>query len=159
MDKMKYICSLIVVQDIEASRNFYEKVLGQKVKYDFGENVQFEDGFAIHLEQHYKKLLGDEHGEIKKKANNFELYFETDEVEGIFNRLKNERIEFIHELREQPWGQRVMRFYDPDYHIVEVGETLEAVVLRYYSLGMNSDAIAKRTSMPQEFVEKTILSL
>lgn len=156
---MQYICSLIVVKDIEESRDFYEQVLGQKVKYDFGENVQFEGGFAIHLGEHYKKLLGDGHGEIKKKAHNFELYFETDEVESIYNRLKNEGIEFIHELREQPWGQRVIRFYDPDYHIVEVGESMEAVVLGYYSSGMNSEEISIRTSMPQEFVEKTIHSL
>jgi len=27
----------------------------------------------------------------------------------------------------EPWGQRVIRFYDPDMHIVEVGESLESV--------------------------------
>lgn len=51
---MKYKCPLIVMHDIQVSRNFYENILGQKVKYDFGENIQFEDGFAIHLKEHYK---------------------------------------------------------------------------------------------------------
>ena len=50
---MKYICPLIVVKDIEASRNFYENVLGQKLKYDFGENITYEGDFSIHLEEHY----------------------------------------------------------------------------------------------------------
>ena len=45
---MRYICPLIVVSDIKRSRQFYESLLGQKVKYDFGENVQFEGDFSIH---------------------------------------------------------------------------------------------------------------
>lgn len=32
--KMKYICPLIVVEDIERSGLFYEKILGQTVKMD-----------------------------------------------------------------------------------------------------------------------------
>ncbi|MHB8131782.1 MAG: VOC family protein [Mobilitalea sp.] len=54
---MKFICALIVVDDIEISRRFYEKVLNQKVKYDFGENVTFEGGFSIHLKSHFLELL------------------------------------------------------------------------------------------------------
>jgi catechol 2,3-dioxygenase-like lactoylglutathione lyase family enzyme len=153
---MRYICPLIVISDIERSRQFYENLLGQKVKYDFGENVQFEGDFSIHLEEHYKKLLGQGHQEVKKKANNFELYFETDRIEQLICMLKENRIEIIHEIVEQPWGQRVTRFYDPDYHIIEVGETLESVVLRYHYNGMNIEEIIEKTSMPKEFIEKTI---
>lgn len=156
---MKYICSLIVVKDIKVSRDFYENVLGQKVKYDFGENVAFEGGFAIHLEDHYKKLIGEEHSQIVKKSNNFELYFETDEIDSVLNRLKDNKTEFIHEISEQPWGQRVLRFYDPDYHIIEIGESMESVVLRYHSSGMSVEDISKRTSMPKEFVEKTVVAV
>jgi catechol 2,3-dioxygenase-like lactoylglutathione lyase family enzyme len=80
-NNMKYICPLIVVSNINRSRNFYEHILGQKVKYDFGEDVTFEGDFSIHLEEHFKSLLGNEHNEILKKANNFELYFEVEDVE------------------------------------------------------------------------------
>jgi hypothetical protein len=65
-------------------------------------------------------------------------------------------VEFLHEIREQPWGQRVMRFYDPDLHIVEVGETMESVVLRYHGTGMSIKEISNKTSMPEEFVERVI---
>lgn len=156
---MKYVCSLIVVKDVKIARDFYEQILGQKVKYDFGENVTFEGDFAIHLEEHYLKLLGERNHRVLKKANNFELYFETDEIECILKRLKENNVIFLHEIREQPWGQRVMRFYDPDSHIVEVGETMESVVLRYYKTGMNMDDISSRTSLPMDFVSKTILSI
>jgi len=154
---MKYICPLIVVRDITTSRNFYEHVLGQKLKYDFGENVTFEGDFSIHLAEHYKNLLGNGHDQIKMKANNFELYFETEDLENVIQKLKDIEIEFIHEIKEQPWGQRVARFYDPDYHIIEIGESMDSLVLRYHRSGMNLQEIGNRTSMPKEFIEKVLL--
>ncbi|WP_083189975.1 hypothetical protein [Orenia metallireducens] len=33
---------------------------------------------------------------------------------------------------EQPWHQKVFRIYDYDKHIVEIGESMEAVVIRYH---------------------------
>jgi hypothetical protein len=39
---LKYIGPIIVVDDIGPARHFYERLLGQKVKYDFGVNVSFE---------------------------------------------------------------------------------------------------------------------
>jgi Lactoylglutathione lyase and related lyases len=153
---MKYVRPLIVVKDVNVSRKFYENLLGQRVKYDFGENVVFEGEFSIHLEEHYKKLLGEKDNKIIKGYSSFELYFETDELDSTLERLKENKVEFLHETREQPWGQRVMRFYDPDHHTIEVGETLESVVLRYYKSGMGVEDISSRTSMPKEFVKNTI---
>ncbi len=118
---MKYICPLIVVKDITVSRNFYENILGQKVKYDFGENIFFEGDFAIHLKEHYLRLIGEGRYHLIERSNNFELYFEEDELEKLYNELMHHDVEFIHEIIEQPWGQKVMRFYDPDHHIIEVG--------------------------------------
>jgi hypothetical protein len=58
----------------------------------------------------------------------------------------------IHGPREQPWGQRVVRLYDPDGHIVEVGETMEAVAKRFLGKGLSAEETAGRTSIPVEFV-------
>ena len=54
---MKFICPLIVVDDIKKSRHLYEVILGQTVKMDFGENVTFEGDFAIHQRAHFQKLI------------------------------------------------------------------------------------------------------
>lgn len=54
---MKYVCPLITVSDINLARDFYENILYQKVKYDFGESVTFHGDFAIHLQSHYKNLI------------------------------------------------------------------------------------------------------
>ena len=154
---LKFVCPLIVVEDITRSRHFYEQVLGQQVRFDFGENVAFKGDFAIHRQAHFQQLLGEpSRYSVVPRAHNGELYFESDEIEAILNRLKQNSVEFIHELREQPWGQRVMRFYDPDGHIVEIGEPIETVVWRFYKQGLSIPEICKKSSMPAEFVERVV---
>ncbi len=153
---LKFDAPLIVVDDMARSRYFYEQLLGQKVKFDFGQNVPFE-GFSIHLKSHFQSLLGDvAQYPVAPKAHWGELYFETDELEPIQQRLNEAGVEFIHPVREQPWGQRVMRFYDPDGHIVEIGETMEAVVWRFHEQGLSIDSISQKSSMPREFIENVI---
>ena len=93
---------------------------------------------------------------VTTKAHWGELYFETDELEPVYQRLNEAGVEFIHPISEQPWGQRVMRFYDPDGHIVEIGETMEAVVWRFYEQGLSMDSISKKSAMPPEFIESVI---
>ena len=154
---LKFICPLIVVDDIARSRNFYEQLLGQKVKFDFGQDVQFDGDFSIHLKPHYQALLGGAaQYPVTKRAHWGELYFEIDELEPVYQRLLEADVEFIHSIQEQPWGQRVMCFYDPDDHLVEIGESMEAVVLRFYKQGLSIDLISEKSSMPPEFVEHVI---
>ena len=126
---LKYIGPLIIVDEIAPSRFFYEQILGQKVEYDFGHHVQFKGNFSIHLKSHFLTLLGDVNQyHATKKAHNGELYFETDNLETIYLGLKHAEVEFIHGIQEQPWGQRVIRLYDPDGHVIEIGETMDAAV-------------------------------
>lgn len=154
---MKFICPLIAVDDIEISRRFYENVLNQKVKYDFGENVTFEGDFSIHLKSHFLELLNLSSNDITQKSNNSELYFEEDNLDGLLEKLKEYgSLEYIHGIKEQPWGQRVIRFYDPDMHIVEVGESMESVARRFLSKGLSIEETAKRISMPEEFVKQCL---
>ena len=153
----KYVCPLIAVENIDRSRQFYEQILGQQVKMDFGENITFHGDFAIHLKDHFMQLLGGkEKYPTETRAHNGELYFEAEEIEEVHQLLKQHGIEFIHELQEQPWGQRVMRFFDPDGHIIEIGEQLEAVIRRFHEQGLSIQEISKRSSMPEEFVVQSI---
>ncbi len=140
---MKYLCSLIAVENIERSRKFYESIMGMKVEEDYGENVVFEDSFSIHDRKHFRELINGK--EILHKSNSFELYFEENKVNDLFNKLKDNHVEFIHEPREQPWRQLVMRFYDPDGHIIEVGESLEYLAVRLHKEGLDIDEICRIT--------------
>jgi catechol 2,3-dioxygenase-like lactoylglutathione lyase family enzyme len=154
---MKYICPLLVVEDIDLSRRFYEQILDQKVKYDFGENVTFDGDFAIHQKNHYNNLLNlttSQHSPTPYHSH--ELYFEDDQIESLETFFTTHKVKFVHPIQEQPWGQRVIRIYDPDGHIIEIGESMDAVVCRFFSQGMSPEDIAKRIGMPMEFVNSVL---
>lgn len=151
---MKYICSLVVVEDIQKSRYLYETLLGQKVKFDFGENITFYGDFSIHQKSHFSSLINTL--AILKKSNNFELYFEEDNLEAIESIAKENNLEIIHKIREQPWRQKVFRFYDYDKNIIEIGERMEHVAFRLHTEGKSIDKISKITYFSKEIVQKSI---
>ena len=153
---IKFQSSVIFVKDIEASRHFYEGLLGQKVEMDFGPNVRFVGGFSIWQVDHacqiiFERALG-EMGLLGRE--NCELYFEADDLDTPHMRLSDVGVQFAHPLREQPWGQRVFRVYDPDGHIVELGEPMTVVIQRFLARGMSAEEAAERTSMPLEIVQQ-----
>ena len=151
---MKYICPLITVTDIKRSRDFYEGILSQKVKYDLGQNVTFQGDFAIHLQSHFSQLIDNK--PIQSGGNNFELYFEYDNIDEIVGRLRNNRVAFVHDAREQPWRQKVVRIYDPDMNIIEIGESLEYLSYRLSNDGLSDDQISASVGIPVEFVKSSI---
>ena len=148
--------SVIFVKDVDASRHFYEDLLGQEVAFDFGENVSFVGGFAIHDAEHISQLVFGRSAEDVDRLGreNFELYFETPEIEAVLARLSEAGTAFVHPIREQPWGQRVARLYDPDGHVVEIGEPIPAVVQRFLEQGLPVEEAARRSSMPLEVVQQ-----
>lgn len=154
---MKYVCPLITVSDIKKARDFYEKVLEQKVKIDHGENVTFEGDFAIHLKSHFQTLI--DNREIKMGSNNFELYFEFDDIKQIEKKLIDNKVEFLHTTREQPWRQRVIRFYDPDNNIIEVGESMEFLAYRLFKEEKTIKEISGITTLPDSFIQASIQKL
>ena len=52
-----------------------------------------------------------------------ELYFEESDIEGFVKKLEESdfEIEFVNKLMMHSWGQKVVRFYDPDGNLIEVG--------------------------------------
>jgi len=59
---------------------------------------------------------------------------------------------YVHPVLEHRWGQRVVRFYDPDRHIIEVGENIKVVTRRFLDSGMKEEEVAERMDVPLEFV-------
>ena len=152
--KPKYVCPLLVVSDMKRAREFYETVLDQVVVVDFGENITFDGNFALHLQSHYQMLIDGK--PISMHGNDFEIYFEYDDVDAMNQRLIEASVEFVHPLREQPWRQKVLRFYDPDFHIIEIGESMEHTCFRLRLEGMDYDEICNATMMPLPFVQAAI---
>lgn len=154
---MKYKVPLIVVEDMERSRKFYEELLGQKVVLDFGANITFAGDFSLQTRDSWSGFIGDSEDTIVFRSNNFELYFEEKNFEEFVEKLKSYgSVELVHGVREYPWGQHVIRFYDPDKHIIEVGESMERVVRRFRDKGMTAEEIAERTQHPLDFVNNAL---
>lgn len=149
---MEYISSVIVVKDMEKSKEFYEGFLNQKVEMDLGANVSF-GGFALQTLESWADFINKRESDINlNKTNESELYFEVANYDEFIEKLKSSNIEILHDTKEFPWGQRVVRFYDPDNHIVEVGESLENVIKRQLDEGMNVNEIVEKTELPKEYI-------
>lgn len=153
---VKYKLPLLVVEDMERSRKFYEDLLGQKVILDFGANITFEGDFCLQTRESWRGFIGDAEDTIIFRPNNFELYFEEKQFDKFVDKLKCYGVELIHDVREYPWGQSVIRFYDPDMHIIEVGESMVSVIRRFSDQGLSVEEIAERTQHPLEFVSSAL---
>lgn len=63
-------------------------------------------------------------------------------------------IEYLGEVVEHSWGQRVVRFYDLDGHIIEVGEDMKMVVQRFLASGMTIEEVSRRMDVSLRDLEK-----
>lgn len=106
---MKYMCMLISVADINAARKFYEDLFGLEVFQDYGRNIAFTCGLA--LQQDFDWLVNLPKERVLKKSNNAEIVFEEQDFDTFLNKLKQyPDIEYLGEVIEHSWGQRVIRF-------------------------------------------------
>ena len=146
---------LLAVKDIKLARAFYEELFGLTVAEDFGRNISFDCGLS--LQQDFDWLAGIPKEEMKEKENNCEVYFEREPFDEFVQKLKSRSdITLLHDVFEHDWGQRVIRFYDPDSHLIEVGEPITAVVERFMARGMSLAEIAAQMEVSVSDVQKML---
>jgi catechol 2,3-dioxygenase-like lactoylglutathione lyase family enzyme len=148
----------LFVRDIQTSKDFYRNLLQLRIELDFGKNVIFESGLAL-WEIQRSHIIPRKLG-LKKisdeSVNRFELYFETEDLPGIENTLREKHVVFLHEMHEEPWGQNTIRFFDPDHHLIEVGESMQQFVHRIYNQGFSVEQVSEKTHVPVEEVKRLI---
>ena len=149
---MKYMTTLIAVKDLEKSKKFYHDVLGLEVVADFGANVALTGGISLQTADTWKDFIHKQESDIIFGNNAGELYFEEDDIDSFVEKLKSFDIHYVHPLIEHSWGQRAVRFYDPDKHIIEVGENLVMVIKRFVKSGLSVEEIAERMYASVEYV-------
>ena len=147
---MKYISTLIAVSDMKKSKQFYHDVLGMKVVADFGANVTLDGGLVMLTMDTWKSFIRTDKVLLPNNAG--ELDFEEEDLDAFLENLKQFDSCYVHPLFEHRWGQRVVRFYDPDRHIIEVGEKLNTVILRFMEQGLSAEETAIRMDIPLDFV-------
>ena len=86
---------------------------------------------------------------ISDKPNgNNEITFDK-----FLEKLESLDLDYVHPVREHSWGQRVLRFYDPDRHVIEVGENMKSVCRKFLDGGMTPEQTAERMGVPLKFVK------
>ena len=116
--KLKNI--LIVVNDIEKSKKFYKDMFGLDVILDNDGNVILTEGLVLQDKKIWKEFTGKD---IIGENNSCELYFEENDIEAFAKKLENlyPSIKYVNKLMTHSWGQKVVRFYDLDGNLIEVG--------------------------------------
>ena len=148
--------AVLLVDDVERSKHFYSVVLGQRIVFDFGRHAVFEGGLAIWDRDYALDLIFKDKRKGQVGASNVEIYFETGGLDKLFARLSKEKVELIHSIREEPWGQRVFRVFDFDNNILEFAESMESVILRLDMQGLGVDEIARKCKMPLDFITRVL---
>jgi len=152
---MKYTCTVISVNDIKSSRKFYEDLFGLELYQDYGINISFTCGLS--LQQEFDWLVSLPKNKILKHSNNIELCFEEEFFDNFLEKLKiYPNIEYLHNVIEHSWGQRVVRFYDLDGHIIEVGESMKMVINRFLATGLSMKEISKKMDVSVVDLEKLL---
>ena len=149
---MKLKNMLLVVKEIERSKAFYRDLFGLEVIADFGGNVILTEGLVLQEEVIWRDFI---QKEILHKSHNAELYFEENDMDAFLVKLNTwpESIDYVNPMMEHSWGQRVVRIYDPDGHMIEVGESMEYVVKRFLASGWSVEETAAKTQMAVPVVE------
>ena len=117
---MKLRNVLIVVKDIEKSKKFYHDLFGLDMILDNDGNMILTEGLVLQEEKYWKEFLGKD---ITPENNSCELYFEESDIESFVEKLENlyPNIKYVNKLMTHSWGQKVIRFYDLDGNLIEVG--------------------------------------
>ncbi len=144
---------MIAVKDVNVSRAFYEKWFGMEVEVDHGENLGFKGGLS--LQENFSGLTGIDPASMVERSHNMELYFECEDLDAFSKSIEGQ-IEVVHPIREYPWFQRVMRVYDPDHHILEVGESMAMVFKRLHAQGHSIEEVAQMTDHPLPYVQAAV---
>ena len=111
---------LIVVKDIEKSKKYYHNLFGLSVVLDNDGNMILTEGLVLQEEKYWAEFIGKD---IIPQNNHCELYFEEKNIEAFAEKLENlyPDTEYVNRLMTHSWGQQVIRFYDLDGNLIEVG--------------------------------------
>lgn len=111
---------LIVVKDIEKARQYYHDLFGLEMILDQDGNMILTEGLVLQEAKYWKVFL---QKDIVERSNACELYFEEKNIEAFAEKLERlyPETEYVNRLMTHSWGQKVLRFYDLDGNLIEVG--------------------------------------
>ncbi len=121
---MRFVCGKVIVTDIHRSTAFYEDVLMQDVVVRKDHYVVLSSGIMLFDLTVWKEYILIAETDVRFSNNDVVLSFEENDFDDFLSHLKSfSDIELVHDTIKKPNGLRIIRFYDPDHHVIEVNET------------------------------------
>lgn len=154
---LRYHSAVIFTTDINKSADFYSNILGQKIIDDFGNCKVLECGISLWQIADNHIIKANHTFPSEKQIQKVEFCFETEDFSTMATELERHMIEYLHKEQTEAWGQKTIRFYDPDGNLIEAGESIPAFIKRMRNEGLNAEEIATQTAVPIETV-RTILA-
>lgn len=111
---------LIVVKDIEKSKQFYHDLFGLDTLLNSDGNMILTEGLVLQEETVWRQFLG---RDIIPRSNSCELYFEEQDIDTFIEKLEKmyPSVQYVNRLLTYESGKKVIRFYDLDGNLIEVG--------------------------------------
>lgn len=154
---IKFHSPVIITKNIEAQKQFYTTILQQTIELDFGNCVVLKCGISLWQLRPDHIIVNKTGSTFSDNGNkNLELCFETELFDQAIESLSKFELVKLHDVIEESWGQRVIRFYDPEENLVELGETIPSFVKRLYQMGMTIEEVCQKSSVPIEMVREYI---
>src|SRR6185369_1448095 len=130
---MKYqkLTPNLVVNDVEASLNFYETVLGFERGMTVPEQAPFVFGSvtsgAVEIFFNDKKAVGEDYPPLAagKIGGTLTLFLEVEGIEDVLSRVEKSKARVVMPLKTQFYGMREFAFEDPEGWIVTIAERVK----------------------------------
>jgi catechol 2,3-dioxygenase-like lactoylglutathione lyase family enzyme len=145
---LSYPNALLFVPDLQAAAQFYRDVLGLEVKKETDNSIVLQCGLTL-------LHIANDHI-LARTPRGAELKFETDDLPAALQQLKAAQVAFLHEIHEEPWGQRIIRVYDPQKNVVEIRETTKTYVSRMKNDGLSVEEMKRKTGMTEEQINRIL---
>ena len=153
---IRYDSAVLITNNVDGMKRFYLDVLRQKLRFDFGRCQILECGVSI---------WGPDENDPAMKApglgqgtnSRLELCFDTEDFEEDAAYILSHKPKMLHNVAEEAWGQRTIRFFDPDGNLVELGESIPCFCRRFYNEGMTVEQVAAKTGVNVEQVKAYIV--
>ena len=122
-DIMRLRNILIVVEDIEKSKKFYHDLFGLETILDDDACVILSEGLVLQKRSVWEKTI---QKNILQKNHASELYFEEYDMDRFIKILEQNPypIDYVTSPVTYDWGKTIVRFYDPDGNLIEVGNPI-----------------------------------
>ena len=151
---VRFYSPVIFVHEIERSKKFYTEILDEEIEHDFGNNILFKSHLSLW------KIMPDHEIAVSenkaKEGSRFELYFETEDIQKSAKKIKANNIPLLHDIKTESWGQMTIRFFDPDHHLLEIGESFNTFITRIYKETGSIFETAQKTGVHEDLVRKII---